>query len=105
MSEDGAPAALSHGNDGRARIGRRDRATQDRAAEQGGRCGHLGISAFFAASFPFKPARRGVLISLTTEIWQGSGSSIPETFVSEGEVTISLSPQAFVLFTRAPDAP
>jgi maltooligosyltrehalose trehalohydrolase len=36
------------------------------------------------------------------ERWQGSGSSIPETLVSEGEVTISLSPKAFALFTRAP---
>ena len=39
------------------------------------------------------------------ERWQGSGSSIPETLVSEGEVTISLSPKAFALFTRAPGAP
>ena len=39
------------------------------------------------------------------ERWQGSGSSIPETLVSEGEVTISLSPKAFALFTRAPVAP
>ncbi len=39
------------------------------------------------------------------ECWQGSGSSIPETLVSEGEVTINLSPKAFALFTRASVAP
>jgi len=39
------------------------------------------------------------------ERWEGSGSSIPETLVSEGDVTISLSPKAFALFTRAPGRP
>ena len=39
------------------------------------------------------------------ERWHGRGSSIPETLVSEGEVAINLSPEAFALFARAPGAP
>src|SRR6266571_1662665 len=64
MSEDGAPAALSHGNDGRARIGRRNRATQDRAAEQGGRCGPLGNLGF---------ARHGLSLNLELRPYGESG--------------------------------
>ena len=43
---------------------------------------HLGITAFFAACFPFKEATRGSLISLTTEIRQGIDNSIVELAVS-----------------------
>ncbi len=34
------------------------------------------------------------------ERWQGSGSSLPQTLLSDGRVSLTLAPQSFVLFLR-----
>jgi len=40
------------------------------------------------------------LLDSTDEQWQGKGSEVPEQLHSQGEVTLTLGPKAFVLFTR-----
>jgi len=60
---------------------------------------HFG-SAPVSLVFPVPAGQWQKLLDSMEERWDGSGSQVPSVLASEGEASLSLSPQALVLFIR-----
>jgi maltooligosyltrehalose trehalohydrolase len=52
------------------------------------------------AVIPLPPGRWQKQLDSAEERWKGPGSSVPSDLFSDGEVTLTLTPHAFMLFTR-----
>ncbi len=52
------------------------------------------------AVIPLPPGRWEKQLDSAEEGWRGPGSSVPSDLFSDGEVTLTLTPHAFILFTR-----
>lgn len=60
---------------------------------------HFGPAAL-EMTLPMPPGRWQKLVDSAGKDWLGPDTSIPATLASNGEITITLSPQAFVLFAK-----